>query len=395
MGDEVNSKKIRICILAGSLFFMCYVAMAAAIADIAAFFPSYSVQVIQTGVTAINLVGVFGALASGWLSFRYSKKLLIVIGLALVSAGGAGGFFFHSSLTLFYAWSFVIGAGLGMFQPLVASLLADYFEGKERNQLAGVQTSFVSGGGVAMAFIGGVLAAVMWHFSYLAFLIAIPILVICVINLPTKNRYSAEKGAKVKMPRCVYYYFVTVFLFMMVYNTFPSNIALYLSEKGFGTASLAGVINAVFMFGGVFMGLVFSRFSLRIGEYLFGISYAALVLSFVLLCVGQHVVLVFIAAFVGGMSVSMTMPQAMFSVSMKIPPAASAAVFSLMATISPCLGTFVSPTVIAFFSGAVSGAGDSISRFTAGIVLGAVFAAGQFVITARSRRAERAAEKAV
>ena len=391
MSVTENKTRIKISILAASLFYMSTVGLSAAIADIAGFFPSYSVQVIQTGITTISLVGIIGALAVGVLAFSRSKKILILFGLALVLIGGFCGFFVHGTLLLLYAWSVVIGAGAGMFQPLISSLLADYFEGVERNQLAGIQTAFVSGGGVLLAFVGGLLAMIAWHFSYLVHLIALPLFVICALNLPRENKYPTQKGQKQTIPRCVYYYIVTVFSLALVYNVFPSNIALYLSEKDLGAASMAGAVNAVFMGGGVFMGFVFSRISMRIGEYLFAISYLVLVICFVILCLSYSIIPVFVAAFIGGSSISMTMPQAMFSVSGKIPLATSAAVFSLMATISPNLGNFVSPAVIAFASRMVSDAGDSISRFVTALILGAVLMVVQFVVTMRANRAERAA----
>ena len=383
MITEPNNRMIKACILAASLICMCYVGLIAAIADIAAYFPDYDVQVIQTGVTTINLMNIFGALLGGWLSFRAPKKKLIILGLSMVSAGGICGFLFHGTLGLFYTWSVVIGLGMGLFLPLVVSLTADYFEGLERNKLAGMQTSFINGGGVALTFAGGLLAAIAWNFSYLAFLAAVPVLVICLASLPAENRYPIEKSARQKIPRCVLYYFTTVVLFMLVYNSFPSNIALFLSERDFGHASLAGEVGAVFMCGGVVMGIVFSRFSMRIGEYLFGVAYLMLALTFFTLCFTQSIAVVFIAAFFGGTSISMTMPQALFSVAARIPPATSAVVFSLVASVAPSIGNFVSPSAIALMSGLVSDSGDSISRYAIAGILAAIFAGFQFLYVSK------------
>ena len=383
MKTEANNRMIKACILAASLICMCYVVLIAAIADIAEYFPQYDVQVIQTGVTTINLMNIFGALLGGWLSLRFPKKRLIVLGLSLVSVGGVCGFFFHGTLSLFYTWSVVIGMGMGLFLPLVVSLTADYFEGLERNKLAGMQTSFINGGGVALTFAGGLLASIAWQFSYLAFLAAIPVLVICLAGMPPGNKYAIEKAQRQKIPGCVIYYFFTVALFMLIYNAVPSNLSLFLNEGGFGHASLAGEVGAVFMCGGVVMGVVFSKFSMRIGEYLFGVAYLMLAFTFFVLCNTQSIVLVFIAAFFGGTSISMTMPQALFSVAARIPPAISAVVFSLVASVAPSLGNFVSPAFIAFVSGLVSDAGDSISRYTIAGILAVIFACTQFLYVSK------------
>ena len=384
--SAISKKKIRFCILATATVQMCYIALMAAISDIAAFFPDYSATVIQTGVTAINLMAIGGALVSGLLSFRFPKKLLTILGFALVIIGGICGFFLHSTLGLFYTWSLVIGFGLGMFSPAVMSLLVDYFEGEERAEISGMQTSFINSGGVILTFVGGLLAAIAWHFSYLAFLAVVPVLIICMKNMPAKNRFPAERGTKQKIPPEIWYYFLTVFLIFLVYNTFPTNIALFLHETGLGDAAMAGGVNAVFMVGGVVMGLIFSRMTGRFAEYFFAFAHLMLIISFSLICVTESIAVVFIAAFIGGISISMTMPQAMYSVAGKIPPATGVAVFSLVSSVAPSLGSFASPAVMGFFSRFVTDEGDSISRFMAAVMLALVFAIVQFAAVARSRK---------
>jgi len=385
MAAEINKRNIKICILAVAMIQMCFVGLTGAIADIAAYFPSYSVQVVQTGVNATNFMAIFGALFAGWLSYSRSKKALTILGLALVAAGGLGGFCFHDTIVLLYAWSLVIGAGLGLFTPPATSLMMDYFEGPELNRLAGWQTSFINGGGVILTFAGGALATIAWHFSYLSFLAALVILAVCALTIPMKNRFPAQKAEKQKIPRSVWYYCFTVFIFTLVYNAFMANIALFLSEKGLGNSSMAGAANAVFMIGGVCLGLVFNKFSKRFGEFLFGGAHIFMAVCFFMLCSSQSLIVIFIASFIGGSGISFTMPQSMYSVSGKIPPQTSAAVFSLIGSVAPSVGVFVSPTLIAFLSRLFSDTGDSVSRFMAAGMLAVVFAALQIVIVARGR----------
>jgi len=367
---------------------MCYTAMVGAIAEIHKFFPQYDVVVIQTGVTAINLMIILGAVSAGWLSLMASKKRLILTGLLLISVGGAGGFFFHDTIQLFYFWSLVIGAGFGHFTPTVSSLLVDYFEGVERNRVAGMQTSFVNGGGMALTFFGGLLAAIAWNYSYLIFLIAVPLFIVFLVNFPRKNEYDGKRSDWRKIPKSVAYYCVSVVGFMLVYNAFHSNIAFFISEKHFADPSMAGGVSAVFMSGGVFFGFLFSKVSLKIGDYLFGLAHTMLVICYFSLCFTHTLAIVFPVAFIGGMSISMTMSQALYSVSTRIPPQTSVAVFSLVASVSPNIATFISPTVIGLLSRLVSDAGDSISRLTAAGCLALTFALIQYIVVTVRRRKE-------
>jgi len=385
--EAAMKKRMKVCLLTGSALFMSYVALAGAIADIAEFFPEFSVELIQTGVTAINLMTVLAALFAGWLSYRRAKRGVILFGLAFIVIGGVGGFFFHNTIVLFYLWSLVIGAGLGIFTPTATGLLVDYFEETERNHLIGIQGSFVNGGGVLLAFVGGLLAAIVWNCSYLAFLAAIPVFILYAKSMPVKkSKDTNTKPVRRKIPGCVLYYLMTSFIFMLVYNAFPSNIALFVSERGIGDASLAGSATSVFMLGGVFFGFIYSKFSVRIGEYLFTVGHLTLALSFFLLYLTESVGIVFVVAFFGGMSINMTMPQTLFSVSTKIPPETGITVFSLVMSVTPNIATFISPAVISFLSKLVSDAGDSVSRFVAAGLLSLCFAVVQFAIVARSRR---------
>jgi MFS family permease len=377
--DEMSTGKIKVCVLTAAMMQMCFVGLAAAIADIAKAFPGQSIQLIQTSVTSINLMSILSALLSGWLASSHSKKGLTLAGLSLVATGGAGGFLYHSSLPLVYLWSVVVGFGMGFFTPPVSSLIVDYFDGDERSRLSGLQTSFVNAGGVILTFGGGLLAAAAWYYSYLAFLVAIPVLLVCLANMPPKNKFTAQTAGKQKMPSPVYYYMVVTFALLLVYNVFGSNVSLFISENKLGGASLAGSVNAVFMIGGVVCGFAFDKLSRRFGEYLFGLSHLLLCGCFLLMCLNASIPVLAAAALIGGSSISLTLPQCIFSVSAKIPPVLSAGVLSLVTIVSPSVATFVSPTVFAYLGRLMSGAGDSRSRYAAAAAVCLVFACALFV----------------
>jgi len=370
--------------LAASILVMSYMGLMAAIADIAAFFPGFSVQVIQTGVTTINLMIIAGASIAGVMSARTTKIKLIFTGLSIVIVGGICGFLFHDTIFFFYLWSVVIGIGIGMFVPTMMSLMVDFFDDEERNKVAGMQTSFINGGGVALTFIGGLLATIAWYYSYLVFLVAVPIMLIFALKLYVNTTAGkTERFEFKKIPKRIAYYAFSIIAFVLLYNVFPANIALFIRESGLGDASLAGGVNAVFMCGGVFFGFIFSKFSFRLGNYLFAVAHTMLLICFFTMCLTQSLAVVFMVAFVGGMSISMTMPQALYSVSIIIPPQLSVPVFSFIASISPSIANFISPTAIGLLSRLVSDSGDSISRYTAAAILAIVFAVIQFTVIRR------------
>jgi len=98
---------------------------------------------------------------------------------------------------------------------------------------------------------------------------------------------------------------------------------------------------------------------------------------------------VFIVSFVGGMSISLTMPQALYSVSLVIPPQLSVPVFLFIASISLIIDDIISPSVIALLSRFVSDAGDSVSRYTTAAVMAAIFAVIQFFFVRHRRKTQQ------
>jgi MFS family permease len=373
---DIQTGKIKICILSAAMMQMCFVGLVAAISDISRAFPDTGIQVIQTCVNTINLTGIGGALLAGWLSGRQTKKQLILIGLGLIVIGGVGGFFCYHSLRWIFVWSFIIGGGIGLFTPLVTSLIIDCFDGDERNRLAGLQTTFINTGGVIVTFFGGVLAAVSWHCSYLIFLAAIPVFFICIVGLPARDKVKTQGKTQKKLSPRIMFYMVVVLLFMLSYSVFASNISLYFSENQLGAAPVAGAANAVFMLSGAVCGVAFNRLSRQFGDYLFGIAHLLLCCCYLILFLCNSSTATFAAAAIGGCAISLTLPQCIRSVSSFVDPELSTKAMSLVISVSSSVGVFFSPVFIAFLGATISSGNDSKHRFLTACAVGLSFAVG-------------------
>ena len=76
------------------------------------------------------------------------------------------------------------GFGLGLIQPLSASLIVDCFKGKEADTLMGFQSSAV---GLGATIISSTIAGIMsfdWHYFYYVYFFALVVMVIVLFFIP-------------------------------------------------------------------------------------------------------------------------------------------------------------------------------------------------------------------
>jgi MFS family permease len=136
-------------------------------------------------------------------------------------------------------------------------------------------------------------------------------------------------------------------LFLFLYIVSSSNISTHLYNANVGNSAAAGLITAVTMGGGVFAGLFFNKLSSRFGDYLISFAFIVLFIGFTLLNLGHaSLALIMLGAFITGMSMSMITPQCLFSVSNIVDASNSSAATSLIVSIAPGIGGFLSPLII-------------------------------------------------
>ena len=114
------------------------------------------------------LPGAVFALPGGVIGQRFGERRVVVVGLALMVAGGAltagaGGFASAAAGRL------LSGVGAVLMNILLAKLVADWFAGKEvSTALAIMLTSWPVGLGLAAATLGGVAAETSWRTAIVA-----------------------------------------------------------------------------------------------------------------------------------------------------------------------------------------------------------------------------------
>lgn len=369
-GVCMENRKITVCILSASMLQMCMVAFAGVVSGMMKAFPEYNAVTIQTCINFNCIVAMGISILSGYLAVRISKKYIVITGLSCLLSLSVFGYFFHGSIVVMFLWFGIMGLGLGLYIPVVSSLMADYFDDKGRSKISGMQTSLINLGGVILTFLGGMLADIAWYSTFLVFILALPVIIIAVVNLPRQNKTVPEErtGEMVRMPVKAWYYPVVVFVYMMLYNVYMSNISLLLGERGFSSSSMAGLSNAVFMLGGVFCGFFFDRLSARFRDFLFSIGFLIQGMGFLVVSQLSSLPLMMAVSFVAGAGLSCCLPRCIYAIISEIPAEMATIASALVYSIAPNVAIFVSPSVFSVLSDVIEQDGAKGKFGIAGIL---------------------------
>lgn len=365
MEKKLNKTGLKAAILTMSFLQMATNAIAAILADISAEFPEASTAAIQYLMTFPNLLVVVMSIITARLSVHISKKRLAIAGLCAGLAAGIGSFLFHGSIVLLYFWAGALGIGIGLVVPIAASLVADYFDGGEKDALLGYQTAAANIGSMLMTFLGGVLAVIGWYYNYLVYLLALPGIVFTVMFVPKRNvavqgQSARAEKAGIKIPKAKWFYFVIAAVFMLLFYMGPTNLAMFVGERGIGTTMTAGTAATILLLGGTAMGLIFGAVSSRIGKYTITLGFLMLAAGFFMLYTARVLPVLYVGSFLVGTSNTLVLPQCMGSVVTRDKEQSTFLMSAVFAIAN--LGTFLAPALTGV-SAAVMGNTNASSRF--------------------------------
>jgi MFS family permease len=373
-----NKKSISITILCVSLLQMGMVVLSPVLSSIAQVFPQVPQVAIQTAATFLNLILVITALFSGKITQLIGRKYTICLGMVLFLLVAFCGQFFTVNIGMVYLWSGLLGLGTGLFVPSASSMILDCFDGQERTTLAGRQTAAVNLGGVMLSLLSGLLARHIWNQAYLSFLLALPILILCLVALPketskrkkpvTVTNHTKSKGL---LPKSVWLCTLQAVLFGIVYFTFSTNAALLLSQRGWNNTTISGLYSAVFMLGGGIFGFCFDRIYALLKERT--AVGAFLLVSFSFLGTGliSSLPVMMVCAFFGGGSLSMVFPYYLLRIGRATTPENSVLATSMIMSVGPNLGSFLSPIIITSLASLIPNAQPS-ARFLVAAALAVI-----------------------
>ncbi len=402
MTKSVNKKFLMWCILLIAMVQMPNLALSPGIHQIHQVFSDRSLSTIQTVMNLPSFISPFVTISASILIGRgiVSKKSVIVTGLFLVALTGLLSLFAHTQFWHLVLLSCALGLGLSGYISNASSLIIDNFAIEERQKISGYQTSFINCGGILMSLCGGLLATIAWYGGYLMLLVALPVAVVAILAIPnmrmsrTKETDPEAKPEKMRLHTDILLYGVLIFVFMAVNNVVGANSSTHLATQGLGNSSVSGYITAIRMLGGVICGLLFSRLSRKLGDFTTVLAFLVIFFDMTMLSVAKSIVTVIIGEIVGGMGMSLMLPQCLFSVSKVVNRQSSAVAASITSCIAPSFGGFFSPLIFTNLTTALYGESTVLRyRFVSFVALACAVIVGIIFTIRKKRQAAKAPEQ--
>ena len=354
-------------------------------------FPDVPLTMIKMLVTLPSIEIMMVCLLSGWLATKVSKKKLMFIGLILYAIGGLGGGVVNSYMGLML-FRGIIGLGIGLLIPLVPAIITELFEGNERSRMLGLSSAIATLGGVLATIFSGVLAARSWRYSFLLYLIAIPVFVAVFIGLPDlakpgeKETDKMDEKVKVKLPKEVFGLATEGIIFTMLNVVLTTSLAMFINAEGMGSSQSAGLaISAIFL-GSVITGTLFSKIyktaknrSMLLVSILYCVSYWIIGYS-------NQLILVFMGAILLGFGYGILNPYLLLKAGLAVSQSANTAAMAVISS-SFFLGQFMAPIMFGLI-GDITGNTESRFGFRIIAILLTVGAAMRIIRTFNSSKKE-------
>ena len=150
-------------LLVSSLTIMSMITISASLPDM-----SREFEHIANGQDLVKLTLSFPALfiaisaiIAGLLIDKLGRLKMLGFALVFYALGGTSGYWLEN-IYLILAGRALLGICVGISMTIVTTLVADYYEGKSRQNFAGLQLPVMSIGGIVFITLGGILADIDW-----------------------------------------------------------------------------------------------------------------------------------------------------------------------------------------------------------------------------------------
>lgn len=242
-------------------------------------------------VSGPMLVLVIASLLTPYLTRHMDKKVVFTGATVIFSIGAIFGVAVDNPLFICFTRT-LVGIGEGVINTVGMSYIADlYTDPKDRNRISGYYNAAQSLAGMVLSYAAGSLAAGgVWLEVYKLYWLAIPMLVMVILFVPSIKPQKAadvQKQEKAKKEPMGWRYWFMSACFLIMNITLGATVLYYLSsyifEHNLGDSSFTGLATAVKSVVGILVGLSYGWIVSKCGRYTSTVSYVTYALTLVIL----------------------------------------------------------------------------------------------------------------
>jgi len=309
-----NTPALKLTILlVSSLTVMSIVTISPSLPEMSMAFPEITNAqfLVKLALTFPALFIAITAPFAGLLVDRYGRLKLLWVALLTYAIAGSSGFFL-SNIYYILATRAVLGISVGISMTIVVTLIADYFEGQERQKFVGIQVAFMSIGGILFIGLGGILADIGWRYPFLIYLFSLPIIPLTFLFLyePKIEHKKIDQIIKLKPPRIIWLLLGNVMIMWILFFMIPVQIPFYLKEIGVEKNALIGLAIALSTAFSAISSFSYSRLKNKFSFFtIFSMGYILLAISFGLIAMAKSYSVVALGTMIGGFGMGMMIPN--------------------------------------------------------------------------------------
>lgn len=356
---KMKSGKLSVMNTIGILALFCTMSEFAILTpSIAAFAHHFADTDITTIMLANSITGVISvpvSIASGALLPRIGFRPAAIIGILIMSVGGAFPFLMPDITNYgFIIFSRVIvGIGLGIMFPVGNASIIALCDGEQRSRLLGLGITIQFVFNIIYTTLAGYLTEIAWNYSFLAYLVGFIPLVIVLVWMPESKDVVAAKTAgavkgevkeKGKIPRAIGGYAVFALAAWTCVVTVQVVTSSILDVRGLaGPGEAALVINCCGI-GTILCGVLFPYLVRVLKGRLFGVAGVFIVIGLVPCLIATSSVVYAVGVFILGFAGSAFFTAAQNATGNITPPDRVPFVSGIMTSMMN-LGPFLGPYV--------------------------------------------------
>lgn len=370
-----SAGKVKIGIYMSAILMMGVIGISSSLSTIAARFPELDFAMIISLISIPCLVVIPVTLIAGKLMDIMAKKTLVIIGIILFIIGGVAPAFMENFYMILVSRG-VIGIGIGLIQVLCSALVAENFEGSERDKVQGNATAAQMLGCIIMSFVGGWLGSKGWNMVFYVHLIAVLSLIGAIAFLPYRapvRATSTGEKPKIKITAAAWGWIVLMFIFFIGGQIYSNSVSFLVAEKEIGTAAESGMSLSFFAFGGFVAGLIFGKLAGITKRATISVGFILLAISYLIMAFAPSMGVIYLGSFICGLAFSIAMPCMFVGTANSVDPV-SVGMAIAIATCAQNFSMFLCP-FIANPIGQALGAATGMSVHQMTIIFGAVLVA--------------------
>lgn len=292
------------------------------------------------------MIAIFSPITGGLID-RYGRLKILWLSLVLYASSGSAGYYLNDIYHILISRA-LLGVSVGMSMTIVITLIADYFDGIERQKFVGIQIAFMSMGGIFFIGLGGILADIGWRYPFLIYLTSLLILPLSMLHLqePAVVKKTSQTSGNAKPPQIIWLLFINTMFMWIIFFLIPVQIPFFLKSIGTQKNLLVGAAIATATAFSAISSFSYSRIKSWFSFLsIFSMGYLLMSAGFICISISHTYMLVLVAMMLLGLGMGMMIPNTNMWVMKIIPPVIRGKEIGKLTTFW-FLGQFLSPILI-------------------------------------------------